>query len=71
MLVLEVGVVLSSASLRPEQLLAQHSAQPSKLVWCPEVPVLSLIASAITLQLSGVCGCVCVCVLIFPLSERF
>lgn len=68
LLVLEVGVVLCSAPLRPEQLLAQHGAQPSTVVWYPEVPVLFLVAFAITLQLSGYpTG---VCVLIFPLSER-
>lgn len=43
LLVLEVGVVSCSASLRPEQLLAQHGAQASKGVWCPEVPVLFLV----------------------------
>lgn len=62
---LEVGVVLCSACLRPEQLLAQHGAQPSKVLWYPEVPVLLLVAFAITLQLpgypvGGVWECVCV-----------
>lgn len=67
LLVLEVGVVLCSASLRPQQLLAQHGAQPSKVVWYPEVPVLFLVAFAITLHLPGYpTG---VCVLIF-LSVR-
>lgn len=67
LLVLEVGVVLCSASLRPQQLLAQHDAQPSKVVWYPEVPVLFLVAFAITLHLPGYpTG---VCVLIF-LSVR-
>lgn len=64
LLLLEVGVLLCSACLRPEQLLAQHGAQPSRVVWYPEVPVLFLVAFAITLQLpgypAGVCVCVCV-----------